>query len=118
MREKADVRPTTWRFHHSSPAWKLKICIDAMKVRPIELSSLAQEAGVKFASVELVEMAVCCLDEITAEIKKDESKDSCAASSSRSQKADEDETSQQATPGSIETSTEGQTSGDQPNKMP
>ena len=105
VREKTDVRPTMWRFHHSSPAWKLKICIDAMKVRPVDLSSLAQETGVKFASVDLVEMAVCCLDEITAEIKKDESKDSCAASSSHSQKVDEDETSQQATPGSIEAST-------------
>ena len=37
VKEKADVRPTMWRFHHSSPAWKLKICIDAMRVRPIEL---------------------------------------------------------------------------------
>ena len=81
VREKTEVRPTMWRFHHSSPAWKLKICVDAMKVRPVDLSSLAQETGVKFASVELVEMAVRCLDEITAEIKKDESKDSCVASS-------------------------------------
>ena len=55
-----------------------------------------------------------CLDEITAEIKKDESKDSCAASSSFSQKVEEDETSQQVTSGSMEASTEGQTSGDQP----
>ena len=38
-----------------------------MKVRPVDLSSLAQETGVKFASAELVEMAVHCLDEITAE---------------------------------------------------
>ena len=57
VREKTEVRPTMWRFHHSSPAWKLKICGDAMKVRPADLSSLAQETGVKFASVELVETA-------------------------------------------------------------
>ena len=113
VREKTDVRPTMWQFHHSSPAWKVKTCIDAMKVRPIDLSSLVQETGVKFASVELVELAVGCLDEITAEIKKDESTDSCTASSSRNQKVDEDDASQKATPGSTATSTEGQTSGDQ-----
>ena len=114
VKEKADVRTTMWRFHHSSPAWKLKTCIDAMKVRPLELSSLAKETGVRFASVDLVEMAVCCLEEITAEIKKDESKGSSAASSSHSQRVDVDKTSQQATSGSTETFTEGQTSGDQP----
>ena len=67
-------RTTMWRFHHGTPAWKLKTCINAMKVRPLEMSSLAKETGVKFASVELVEMAVCCIEEITAEIKKDKSK--------------------------------------------
>ena len=88
-----------------------------MKVRPVDLSSLAQKTSVKFASVELVEMAVRCLDEITAEMKKDESKDSYAASSSFSLEAgkiEEDETSQQVTSGSVEASTEGQTSCDQP----
>ena len=67
-----------WRLHHSSPAWKLKVCIDAMNVRPIDLTTLAQETSVQFASVELVEMAANCLDEITKEMEKDESKDSHA----------------------------------------
>ena len=80
--------------------------------RPIELSSLAKVTGVRFASVDLVEMAVCCIEEITAEIKKDESKDSCAVSSAPSQKVDEDKASQEAAPESAKTSTEGQTSGD------
>ena len=95
VKEKTEVRPTMWRFHHSSPAWKLKICVDAMKVRPVDLSSLAQTTSVKFASVELVEMAVHWLEEITAEMKKDD-------------------TSQQVTSGSAEASTEDQASGDQP----
>ena len=113
VKEKTEVRPTMWRFHHSSPAWKLKICIDAMKDRPVDLSSLAQKTSVMFASAELVEMAVHCLEEITAEMKKDESKDSCAASSSFN-KTEKDETSQQVTSGSAEASTEDQASGDQP----
>ena len=50
VREKAEVRTTMWRFHHSTPAWKLKTCINAMKVRPLDLSSLAKETGVRFAS--------------------------------------------------------------------
>ena len=111
VREKAEVRTTMWRFHHSTPAWKLKGCVNAMKERPLELSSLAKVTGVRFASVDLVEMAVCCIEEITAEMKKDESKDSCAASSSHSQKVDEDKASQEATPESTETSTEDQTFG-------
>ena len=114
VKEKTEVGPTMWRLHRSLPAWKLKICIDAMKVRPVDLSSLAQRTSVKFASTELVEMAVHCLDEITAEMKKDESKDSCAASSSCSRKTEEDENLQQEISGSGEASTEGQTSGDQP----
>ena len=113
VKEKTEVRPTMWRLHHSSPAWKLKICIDAMKVRPVDLSSLAQKTSVRFASDELVEMAASCLDEITAEVRKDESKDSNAASSYFSLEAGKEEkdgTSQQVTSGSVEASTEGQTS--------
>ena len=114
VKEKHEVRPTMWRFHHSSPAWKLKICIDAMKDRPVDLSSLAQKTSVRFASEELVKMAVHCLEEITAEMKKDESKDSCAAWSSFNCKVEEGETSQQVTSGSAEASTEDQASGEQP----
>ena len=40
VRDDAEVRPTMWRLYHNSPAWKLKMCVDAMKVRPIDLSSL------------------------------------------------------------------------------
>ena len=50
--EKSEVRQIMWRLHHSSPAWKLKVCIEAMKVRPIDLTALAQETSVQFASAE------------------------------------------------------------------
>ena len=111
VREKSEVKLTMWRLHRCMPAWKLKICIDAMKVRPVDLSSLAQETSVQFASEELVEMAASCLDEITAEMRKDESKDSSAAISSLGLKADkgDQETSQQVTSGSVEASIKDQT---------
>ena len=70
----------------------------------------------QFASEELVEMAASCLDEITAEMRKDESKDSSAASSSLSLEAGKEEkdgTSQQVTSGSVEASTKDQTSCNQ-----
>ena len=71
VKEKSEVRQIMWRLHHSSPAWKLKVCIEAMKVRPIDLTALAQETSVQFASAELVEMAASCLDEMTIEVEKD-----------------------------------------------
>ena len=100
VKEKSEVRQTMWRLHHSSPAWKLKVCIDAMKAGPVDLSSLAQETSVQFASVELVEMAANCLDEITKEMEKDESKDSSAATTSlcsEVSKKEKDATSQPVT---------------------
>ena len=66
----------------------------------------------QFASEELVEMAASCLDEITAEMKRDELKDSSAASSSLSLeigKEEKDGTSQHVTSGSVEASTKDQT---------
>ena len=116
VREQSEVKPTMWRLHHCSPAWKLKICIDAMKARPVDLSSLAQETSVRFASVELVEMAAC-LDEITKEMEKDELKDLSVVTTSSSMetsKEKEDGVSQQVISGSVEASTRGQVSCDQP----
>ena len=112
VKEKSEVRQTMWRLHHSSPAWKLKACIDAMKVRPVDLSSLAQGTSVQFASVELVELASKCLDEITKEMEKDESKDSSAAMTSLNSEVSKDEkgaTSQQVTSEAVEASTKDQT---------
>ena len=117
VREKSEVRQTMWRLHHCSPAWKLKVCIDAMKARPVDLSSLVQETSVQFRSVELVEMAASCLDEITKEMEKDESKDASAATTSVSLKASKEEkdvTSPQVTSGSVQASTKDQTSCEQP----
>ena len=117
MKEKSEVGQIMWRLHDSSPAWKLKVCIEAMKARPIDLTTLAQETGVLFASVELVEIAANCLDEITKEMEKDESKDSSAAttspSSEVSQKEKDMSTSQRVNSDALEVSTEEQTPCDQ-----
>ena len=65
VKEESEIKQIMWRLHRSLPAWKLKVCIDAMKVRPVDLAALALETSVQFASVELVETAASCLDEIT-----------------------------------------------------
>ena len=78
VKEESEVRQIMRRLHHRSPAWKLNVCLEAMKVRPIDLTILAQETNVQFASAELVEMAASCLDEITKELEKDESRESHA----------------------------------------
>ena len=66
-----------------------------MKTRPVDLSSLAQTTGVRFASDELVEMAAQCLEKITAEMKQHDA-------------------SQQVTSGIVEALTKEQASSDQP----
>ena len=78
VKEKSEVKQIMRRPRHSSPAWKLNVCLEAMKVRPIDLTLLAQATSVQFASAELVEMAANCLDEITKEMEKDESRESHA----------------------------------------
>ena len=73
----------------------LEIDIDAMKARPVDLSSLAQTTSVRFASVELVEMAAHNLEKIAAEMKQDDA-------------------SQQVSAGIVGASTKDQASSDQP----
>ena len=88
-----------------------------MKIRPIDLTTLAQTTGVQFESDELVEMAASCLDEITKEMEKEESKDSTAATASLSSDVSQKEkdTSQQENSDVVETSAKEQTSCDQSN---
>ena len=91
VKEESEVKQIMWRLHRSLTAWKLKVCVDAMKVRPIDLATLAQVTSVQFASVELVETAASCLDERTKEVEKDESKDSkrcCSLSECEDQSAE------------------------------
>ena len=112
VKEESEIKLIMRRFHHSTPAWKLKMCIDAMKVRPVDLASLAQETGVQFASVELVEAAVSCLEEITKEMEKDESQGSSAAPASSSVEASQtkdDTKPPQANSEAVEASTKDQT---------
>ena len=46
-----------WQLQHRVPSWKLKSCIDALQVRPIDLAAIAEATGVQFASAEMVDVA-------------------------------------------------------------
>ena len=73
VNEIAETRLLMWQLHHRMPAWKLKACTEALQIKPVDLAALAEATGVQFASVELVEVAAKCLDEITKEMAKDDS---------------------------------------------
>ena len=73
VKEISEVRPLMWQLQLRVPAWKLKACIDALQVRPIDLAAIAETTGVQFASAEMVDVAAKCLEEITKEMARDES---------------------------------------------
>ena len=83
--EVAETRRLMWQLHHRMPAWKSKAYIEALQARPIDLAALAEATGVQFASAELVEVAIKCLDEITKEMAKDTSNTSGADAVASSQ---------------------------------
>ena len=68
--EVAETRRLMWQLHRRMPAWKLKAYTEALQVRPIDLAALAEATGVQFASAELVEVAIKCLDEKAKEMAK------------------------------------------------
>ena len=73
VNEIAETRLLMWQLRHRMPAWKLKACTEAMQVKPVDLAALAEATGIQFASVELVEVAAKCLDEITKEMANNDS---------------------------------------------
>ena len=83
--EIAEIRRLMWQLHRRMPAWKLKAYTEALQVRPIDLAALAETTGVQFASAELVEVAIKCLDEITKEMARDTGSTSSADAAAPSQ---------------------------------
>ena len=111
------IRPLMWQLQHRMPAWKLKACIDALQVRPVDLAVLAEAIGVQFASAEMVEMAAKCLDEITKEMAREKSGTSGTTSvtSSHDEESKEKDVPdlQEKKPETTENSTEKKDPGDQ-----
>ena len=59
------------QMHRSIPAWKLKLCTEALNASPVDLVRVAEVTEIQFATVELVEVAVQSLIEIAKEIESE-----------------------------------------------
>ena len=57
----------TRQLQNRMPAWKLKACIEALRTTPVDLAKIGEVTGIQFDTVELIKMAVQCLDEIASE---------------------------------------------------
>ena len=68
-REVTETRLLTRQLQNHMPAWKLKTCIEALRADPIDLARIAEVTGIQFDTVELVKVAVKCLDEIANELE-------------------------------------------------
>ena len=58
-----------WQLHQRMPACKLRKCAEAVRVTPVDLTHLIEVMGIQFATVELVEVAAQCLNDIAQEIE-------------------------------------------------
>ena len=67
-REVAETRLLMRQLQNRMPAWKLKTCNEALRVIPVDLARIVEVTGIQFDTVELVEVAVKCLDEIATEL--------------------------------------------------
>ena len=52
------------QMHRRIPAWKLKLCVEALNARPIDLARIAEVTEIQFVTEELVDVAAQCLVEI------------------------------------------------------
>ena len=52
------------QMHRRIPAWKLKLCVEALNAKPVDLVRIAEVTEIQSASEELVDVAAQCLIEI------------------------------------------------------
>ena len=68
-RDATEARLFVRQIHRRMPAWKLKICTEALNASLVDLVRIAEVIEIQFATVELVDVAVQCLSEIAKEIE-------------------------------------------------
>ena len=68
-RDAAEAKLFVQQMHRCIPAWKLKLCIEALNASSVDLARIAEVTEIQFATVELVDVAVRCLIEIAKEIE-------------------------------------------------
>ena len=78
-REVAETRFLMRQLQNRMPAWKLKTCIEILRTTPVHLAMIGEVTGIQFGTVELVKVAVQCLDEIASEADAANSTDTSVA---------------------------------------
>ena len=73
-------------MHRRIPAWKLKLCVEAINARPIDLARIAVVTDIQFVTEELVEVAAQCLIDIAKEMESMDSSVGATAYCSSSSK--------------------------------
>ena len=56
-RDAAEARLFVQQMHRRIPAWKLKLCTEALNASPVDLAHIAEVTEIQFATVELVDVA-------------------------------------------------------------
>ena len=51
------------------PAWKLKLCVEALNARPTNLARIAEVTEIQFETDDLVDVAAQCLVDIAKEME-------------------------------------------------
>ena len=57
------------QMHRRIPAWKLKLCVEALNTRPINLARIAEVTEIQFETDDLVDVAAQCLVDIAKEME-------------------------------------------------
>ena len=55
------------QMHKRIPAWKLKLCVEALNARPIDHARISEVTEIQFVNEELVDVAAQCLVDIAKE---------------------------------------------------
>ena len=88
----------TRQMYKRIPAWKLKMCVEALNARPIDHTHITEVTDIQFASDELVDAAAQCLDDLAKETESanDYVKHAGAATAAPSQNEKESTDARQA----------------------
>ena len=65
-RSATEAKQFVRQMHRRVPAWKLKLCTEALHASPVDLARIAEVTEIQF---EMIDVAVQCLSEIAEEIE-------------------------------------------------
>ena len=68
-KDTSEARLYVRQMHRRIPAWKLKLCTEALNARPIDLMRITEVAEIEFVTEDLVDVAAQCLADIAKEIE-------------------------------------------------